>query len=81
MKRLRNLFSLVLLLCLVALTGSGSVSVADITQTASERPCECGDKCYGCPYDINNDGSLGFRRVKLRNSPRIARINMKKENW
>ena len=55
MKKLRDLFSLVFLLCLVALTGSGSVSVADIAQAASEWRCRCGDKCYGCPYDINND--------------------------
>jgi len=25
---------------------------------------------------LNNDGSLGFRMVKVRNLPRIARINV-----
>ena len=55
MRRLLDIFLLVLLLCLVVLTGSGYVSIADIVPAASERPCQCGDECYGCPHDIDSD--------------------------
>jgi len=55
MRKLRNLFPLVLLFCLVVLTGGGSAGAADIVQATSEWPCKCGDECYGCPYDIDND--------------------------
>ena len=55
MRKLRNLFSLVLLFCLVALTGGSLAGVADIVQATSEWRCRCGDECYGCPYDVDND--------------------------
>ena len=55
MRKPRYLFPLVLLLCLMAPMGGSVAGLADIAQAASERPCQCGDECYGCPHDINND--------------------------
>ena len=44
-----------LLLCLVALIGGSFAGIADVVQAASEWQCRCGDECYGCPSDVDND--------------------------